>query len=295
MPEGKRGYQRDFAQQHAAMYSNEGRARKAETMRLILADVFGDRLAHTAVLNVGWSTGIIDAELAPAVGSILGVDIDQKAIEFAERTHRAPNLSFRVGDAMAIDSEDATFDVVICSQVYEHVPDAERLMAEIERVLRPGGVCYFAATNRLSLIEQHYHLPFLSIIPVSCAHAYLRLLRRGSYYYERHLTYWQLRRLVRHFRVEDITPRMLEDPARYATNYLFPGHKLAIARIMSKVAYWAFPGYIWLLWKLPVSPDRGQHQAFRTTPSGADPHVASRDHEGRPPDDRSTVPGWKPR
>ncbi len=252
-----RGYQHDFAQSHAEMYSDEGRVRKAITTRMILAEAFGDRLAHSSVLDVGCSTGIIDSEIAPWVGSLTGIDIDANAIEFARCRHVAPNLTFKLGDAMNIDAPESSFDIVLCAQVYEHVPDASRLMSEIERVLRPGGVCYFAATNRLNPMEQHYKLPFLSVMPVSWAHRYLRMLGRGTYYYERHLTGTQLRRLVSRFEVDDITERILEDPGRYEAAYMFTGRKLVIARVIKRMAYWAFPGYVWLLWKRPGKRARG--------------------------------------
>lgn len=249
MSSGKRGYQYDFAKTHSEMYSDGGRAAKAATMRLILAEAFGDRLQELRVLSVGCSTGIIDSELAAVMGSVTGIDIDADAIRFAQKTYVADNLMFMVGDAMSLDFPDASFDVVICAQVYEHVPDPVRLMSEIERILKSGGACYFAATNKYNLIEQHYKLPFLSMIPVSWANRYLQVLGRGNYYYERHMSYGGLRRLVGRFEVEDITPRFLDDPERYAASYMFSGYRLVIARILKRLAYRFFPGYIWLLWK----------------------------------------------
>ncbi len=244
----QRGYQRDFASTHQAMYSDDGRRAKADTLVAVLRDGLGARLATARVLNVGCSTGIMDSFVAPHVGSHVGIDIDEAAVRFATATHQQPNLSFRVGDAMALDIPDASVDAVICSQVYEHVPDPKRLMDEIHRVLAPGGVCYFAATNRLCIVEQHYFLPFLSIMPVWMAHRYLRLTGRGTHYYERHLVYWNLRRLVAQFRIEDYTRKILAAPADYHAEYLFSTPaKLRIARTLARVAYWAFPGYIWLL------------------------------------------------
>ena len=96
--------------------------------------------------------------------------------------------------------------MVVCAHVYEHVPDARRLMAEIWRLLRPGGVCYFAAGNRLSIMEPHYRLPFLSWLPPSAADRYLRVTGKGNSYYERHATLWGLKRLTRDFTVIDYAP-----------------------------------------------------------------------------------------
>lgn len=51
----------------------------------------------------------------------------------------APEAAAMVGDALRLPFPDATFDRVICAEVLEHVPDDRRAMAEIARVLKPGG------------------------------------------------------------------------------------------------------------------------------------------------------------
>lgn len=248
-----RGYQHDYSVINAKMHLREERQRKAETMRLVLKEALGDRLAGAAVLNLGCSTGLIDLHLAPHVGSVVGVDIDGPGIEAARQVAVAPNLRFEVGDAMQLKFEDECFDVVICSQVYEHVPDSARMMQEIRRVLRPGGVCYFAATNRWAVMEKHYFLPFLSWLPPALADRYLRLAGKGDHYYERHLGVAGLRRITSEFHVEDWTGRILDDPERYGAGYLFPtAVSRKGARLMFRMAYRLFPGFIWMVWKRPV-------------------------------------------
>lgn len=245
-----RGYQRDFASSHAAMYDETGRERKAITMVAVLRDALGDGLRHARCLNIGCSTGIIDKFLAPFVGTMTGLDIDEAAIAYANEHHATGNLSFRVGDAMAIDAADQSIDVVVCSQVYEHVPDPDRMMREIRRVLTPGGVCYFAATNRLCVVEQHYFLPFLSMLPPALADRYLQITGKGTHYYERHRTYWNLKRLVSAFDVSDYTRKLIDDSDRFHTRYMTgTGIKATILKAWIRVAYWSFPGYIWLLRK----------------------------------------------
>lgn len=250
-----RGYQHDYSHDNLEMHSSEGRRRKAATMHRILDEALGpSRLAGASVLNLGCSTGFIDEFLAPHVRTVMGVDIDQPAIDLAKGRCTAGNVRFQVDDAMALTFSDATFDVVICSQVYEHVPDPARMIREIHRVMRPGGVCYFAATNRWAVMERHHHLPFLSWLPSGLADRYVRLFKRGDAYYERHLGYRDLLRLVSDFKLDDYTVRVLSEPTRYAAAYMLSPGRVWVARLAYNGFRSLFPGYIWLLWK--SVPDR---------------------------------------
>lgn len=247
-----RGYQPDFSTIYESMHSVEERGRKAATMVAILRESLGDRLAHASVLNLGCSTGLIDEYIAPQVARMTGVDIDEPAIALAKSRRNAPNLDFEIGDAMHLGFVDETFDVVICSQVYEHVPDASRMMTEIRRVLRQGGVCYFAATNKWALIEKHHRLPFLSWLPQRLADRYMRITGKGDSYYERHLGYGSLLALVSGFRLEDCTGKVLTTPGRYEAEYLFgSAWQRRVAGFLFRTLRPIFPGYIWLLWKDP--------------------------------------------
>jgi hypothetical protein len=126
------------------------------------------------------------------------------------------------------------------------------MMAEIQRVLRPGGACYFAAGNRLNPIEPHYALPFLSLLPRPLAHRYLRLSRKGYSYHEQFFSYWGLRTLTRGFARQDYTLKVIQDPERYRTAYMVgSGARRRVAVWVARHAYWAMPGYIWLLRKPP--------------------------------------------
>lgn len=243
-----RGYQHDYAAGRPQMYDISERQRKAATMVAVLSRCLGEKLQSARVLNVGCSAGLIDEALAPSVGSVTGIDIDSSAIESAILRGLPTNVTLMVDDAMALSFEDRCFDVVICSQVYEHVPDVERLMAEIHRVLRPGGLCYFAATNRWAVVEMHHGLPFLSWLPPVLADRYMRFANKGDRYYERHLGHGALRRLVSGFTIRDFTGPILEDPEAFKAEYLFRGKlKRFVARLMFRFAHPIFPGYIWVL------------------------------------------------
>lgn len=247
-----RDYQLGFSELYGgAMYDHRRRQRKAKTILAVLEDHFGQSVRDLCILDVGSSTGIIDNYLASHVAWIVGMDIDHEGVAYARRNFRAKNLHFLTADAMQLPYTDSAFDVVICAQVYEHVPSAETLMKEIHRVLKPGGVCYFAAGNRLALMEPHYRLPFLSIVPPTLAHKYLRILGKGNHYYEKHLTFWGLRRLVNAYSVVDYTEKFVKNPKDFHAEYMIrPGSLMnRIAVIVARYFYWLMPGYIWLLVK----------------------------------------------
>jgi len=171
----------------------ESRRRKARKIRSILEAAAPGLIGQGGqALDVGCSIGVIDEHLAMAWPhwEIVGVDIDAEALRLA-RT-RCADLFLCLGDAMRLPFPDATFDLVLCAQVYEHVPDWRRLLWEIHRVLRPGGICFFSGPNRLFPIEPHYGLPFLTYLPRPLAHRVLRWSGKAPLYYERPVTWWTL-------------------------------------------------------------------------------------------------------
>ena len=198
-----------------------------------------------------YSTEIMTNFMAGHFGMMIGMDIDTEAVRFAVAQKKDESAFFLTSDALHVPILDASVDMVICAHVYEHVPDAGQMMGEIFRVLKPGGVCFFSAGNRLSFMEPHYRLPLLSVIPKAWAHWYLRILDKGTHYYEKHLTYWGLKKLVSQFRVIDYTARIIGDPKRFwATDVCVPGsRKQRLARVVCSVAHWLNPTYIFILQK----------------------------------------------
>ena len=247
-------YQENYTDNPVArvnMYDEEGRGAKADKVIAILDDYLDD-ISSLSILDVSCSTGLMPRRYAPHFAKVTGVDIDEGAVAFAKEHNDLPNVEFHVMDALHTTFPDDSFDIVVCNQMYEHVPDARQLLREIRRILVPGGVCYFGATNRLKVIETHYgRIPFLSYLPKPLANAYLKILGRGNRYYENLHTYWTLKRMCRDFDVADYTVRVVRQPEQFsAADTVAPGstqQKLALGLL--RFAYWFSPGYIWLLRK----------------------------------------------
>lgn len=102
------------------------------------------------VLEVGCGPG----ELAQRIGAELGadvvaVDISSRMVELA----RSRGVEAIVGDVQDLPFENASFDCAVAAWMLYHVPDLDRGLAELARVLRPGGRLV-AVTNRLDHLKE---------------------------------------------------------------------------------------------------------------------------------------------
>jgi 2-polyprenyl-3-methyl-5-hydroxy-6-metoxy-1,4-benzoquinol methylase/glycosyltransferase involved in cell wall biosynthesis len=236
-----------------AVYSRAERETKARKILAVIRDSLSTPLDQLRVLDLGCASGIITSFLCRHFRTVIGLDIDREALTYATRT-KALNADFMYADALRLPFPAGSFDVVICAHVYEHVVDSKRLMDEIHRVLKNEGSCFFAAGNKLRLMEPHYRLPLLSVLPAPLADRYLAISGKGSRYREKHLTYWGLKRLVSGFEVFDYTTRIIQYPIKYAaTDLCSPGSlKQKMAFLFLRLAYGFAPTYIFLLRKTPL-------------------------------------------
>ena len=97
------------------------------------------------VLDFGCGPGTISVGLASAVepGELHGIDVEESQIELARAAAKAgghDNATFHVGDVTALPFEDDYFDAAHCHAVLMHVPDTQAALAEVKRVLKPGGI-----------------------------------------------------------------------------------------------------------------------------------------------------------
>jgi SAM-dependent methyltransferase len=93
-------------------------------------------------IDVACGPGVVSRGIAGKVGSVSSVDLTPAMIDEAEKRTREEgvgNVSFSVGDATSLDFADATFDGAITRLSLHHIPAPGRIVAEMARVVRPGG------------------------------------------------------------------------------------------------------------------------------------------------------------
>lgn len=95
-----------------------------------------------ALLDVGCGPGTITAEFASrlAPGRVVGLDAAAEVIAKASADFAADNLEFVTGDAYALPFDGGTFDIVHAHQTLQHVADPVRMLREMRRVAKPGGI-----------------------------------------------------------------------------------------------------------------------------------------------------------
>jgi SAM-dependent methyltransferase len=98
-------------------------------------------------VEVACGPAAISRALAPRVGSVQGVDLTPAMVAKASAEAAAAgldNLAFAVGDATALDFADGAFDGAVTRFSLHHIPAPERVVAEMARVVRPGGLVVIA-------------------------------------------------------------------------------------------------------------------------------------------------------
>jgi SAM-dependent methyltransferase len=132
-----------------------------ETRRSIYENAEGDDAREVAfraiaaarprrLLEVGPGPGELSARIATELGAeVIALDLSDRMVELA----RGRGIDARVGDVQALPFADASFDTVVAAWMLYHVPDLDRGLAEIARVLSPGGHLVAATNSELHLDE----------------------------------------------------------------------------------------------------------------------------------------------
>ncbi len=245
-----RGYQRHLSRGDFVLKDTAGRTQKFGKIISVLQD-FNPGTQSLNCLDIGCSSGIITCLLGKYFRMSVGMDIDEEAISYAQNQSSSPHVKFLLADSMALSFRNNSMDVIICNHIYEHVPYAEKMMDEVYRVLKEEGFCYFSAGNKYMVIEGHYGLPFLSWIPKSLAHLYLKVAGKGDSYYEEHRSLRGLRQLVKRFRIHDYTLSIIRKPEKFFATDIFNTRTFLYkcVRWVAPYLYRWIPTYVWILTK----------------------------------------------
>lgn len=119
-------------------------------MRRVLIQELGRDPDGLRVLDVGCGGGLLAEEFARLGCAVTGVDPSSESLEVARAHARDGGLDidYREGTGEALPFADGEFPAAYCCDVLEHVDDVGRTIAEIARVLEPGGVFLYDTINR---------------------------------------------------------------------------------------------------------------------------------------------------
>jgi len=126
------------------------------------------------VLDLGCGGGYMSEALARRGANVVGVDPSGASLQ-AARLHAAQAglaIDYRQGVGEAIPAADRSVDRLVCVDVLEHVQDVQKVLAEVRRLLRPGGIFLFDTVNR-NLLS--------SFLVVTMAEDLLRIIPRGTH------------------------------------------------------------------------------------------------------------------
>jgi len=140
-------------------------------------------LAGKQVLDVGCGGGILAEAMARSGARVTGIDLATKPLRVAQ-LHAletgVSGLDYREVSAEALaDEAPASFDVVTCMEMLEHVPDPASVVAACARLVKPGGWGFFSTINRN---------PKSFAFAIVGAEYVLKLLPRGTHEWSRFIT-----------------------------------------------------------------------------------------------------------
>ncbi len=146
MTDYKLASRRNFDRQ-AAQYDTASFGRHARALYPVLLAQLA-QIPHRSVLDVGCGTGALLRQIKDRWPEIqcAGVDLSPGMVESA-RSKLAPHTPIVLGDAERLPFPGDAFEAVVCCDSFHHYPDPRAALAEIRRVLQPGGVLLLGDTT----------------------------------------------------------------------------------------------------------------------------------------------------
>ena len=162
-------------------------------------------LAGKRVLDVGCGGGILADSMARRGADVLGIDLAAKPLKVAQLhaiEAATPRVAYREVAVESLAEEmPASFGVVTCMEMLEHVPDPGSVVAACGRLVEPGGWAFFSTINRN---------PKAFLFAIVGAEHVLKLLPRGTHEYARFLRPSEIAAWCRSAGLEPQTTRGLE-------------------------------------------------------------------------------------
>jgi 2-polyprenyl-3-methyl-5-hydroxy-6-metoxy-1,4-benzoquinol methylase len=116
-------------------------------------------IAGRKVLDIACGSGYGTHLLSSRAEHVTGVDISADAIQHAWGHFTAANVDYRLGSATQIPLDDASVDVVVSFETIEHIQGYRQFLAEVKRVLRPGGQLIVSTPNKDEFLPgNHFHV-----------------------------------------------------------------------------------------------------------------------------------------
>jgi len=118
---------------------------RSKTVLKLLSAGEGER-----ILDIGCGNARDIAMILESGARIVGIDISEGMVSEARLDLEElgfEDIDLQVGDATHLGFPNDEFDKVLCSEVIEHIPDAEKALSEIWRVLKPGGLVVLSTPN----------------------------------------------------------------------------------------------------------------------------------------------------
>ena len=110
---------------------------------------FAERCKGLDVLDIACGVGYGSKILADGGSKyVLGIDISEDAVYYAEQNYVKSNLYFQQGNAEQIPSPDSSFDIAVSFETIEHVRNPHTFLKEIHRVLKPEGLFICSTPNK---------------------------------------------------------------------------------------------------------------------------------------------------
>ena len=113
------------------------------------------------VLDAACGAGFGSRMMSDFAKQVYAVDISRESIEYAKEKYFNKNIVYEQMDIAQIKYPDRFFDAVVSFETVEHIPEPEKFLNEIQRVLKPGGLLIISTPNRETTCKgKEVHTPF---------------------------------------------------------------------------------------------------------------------------------------